>query len=96
VHNHAAPPRAPAVNLNAPVIIGNLISGNGADTEDATTPGTPGININGVAGNWATEIMENTIVNEAFDVVMNNPGSMDVHLNNLLAAGVGGANLGKG
>ena len=96
VHNHAAPPGAPQVNLNAIVIIGNYISGNGADTEDAATPGTAGINIYGVAGIWATEIMENTIVNEAYDVVMNNPGSMDVHLNNLLGTGVGVANIGKG
>jgi parallel beta-helix repeat protein len=96
VHNHAAPPGAPGVNLNAIVVIGNYISGNGADTEDATTPGTAGINIYGVAGIFATEIMENTIENEAYDVVMNNPGSMDVHLNNLLGAGAGVANLGKG
>jgi hypothetical protein len=95
-HNHAAPPGEPAVNLNALVIIGNYISGNGADTQDATTPGSAGINIYGIAGNWATEIMENTIINEAFDVVMNNPGSMDMLLHNLLAAGVGGANLGRG
>jgi hypothetical protein len=96
VHNHAAPPGAPAVNLNALVIVGNYISGNGADTADAATAGTAGINIYGVAGIWATEIMDNTIVNEAFDVVMNNPGSMDAHSNNLLGTGVGVANLGKG
>jgi parallel beta-helix repeat protein len=96
VHNHAAPPGTPLVNLNAIVIAGNYISGNGADTEDALTPGTTGINVYGVAGIWATEIMENTIENEAFDVVMNNPGAVDLHLNNLLGAGVGVANLGKG
>jgi parallel beta-helix repeat protein len=96
VHNHAAPPGTPVVNLNALVIIGNYISGNGADTEDAATPGTAGINIYGVAGIWATEIMQNTIVNEAYGVVMNNPGSMDVHMNNLPATGVGVASLGKG
>ncbi len=96
VHNHAAPPGAPVVNLNGIVIVGNYISGNGADLQDAATPGTAGINIYGVAGIWATEIMQNTIVNEAYDVVMNNPGTMDVHLNNLLGAGAGVANLGKG
>ena len=96
VHNHAAPAGAPGVNLNALVIVGNYISGNGADTADATTPGTAGINIYGVAGIWATEIMQNTIVNEAYDVVMNNPGSMDVHMNNLLGSGAGVANTGKG
>jgi len=70
VHNHAAPPGTPLVNLNALVIVGNYISGNGADTADAITPGTAGINIYGVAGIWATEIMQNTIENEAYDVVM--------------------------
>jgi parallel beta-helix repeat protein len=96
VHNHAAPPGAPAVNLNAIVIVGNYISGNAADTEDAATPGSAGINIFGVTGIWATLILQNTIENEAYDVVMNNPGSMEVHSNNLLGSGVGVANLGKG
>ena len=62
MHNHAAPPGAPQVNLNAIVIIGNYISGNGSDTQDAATPGTAGINIYGVAGIWATEILQNTVV----------------------------------
>ncbi len=96
VHNHAAPPGAPGINLNDLVIVGNLISGNGADTEDATTPGTAGINIYSVGPAYATEILENTITNEAVDVVMNNPGGMQLHLNNLLGGGVGVANLGKG
>ncbi len=96
VHNHAAPPNAPAINLNGIVIIGNYISGNAADTADAATPGTAGINIYGVAGIFATEIMQNTIDNEAYGVVMNNPGSMDVHINNLPNTGVGLANIGKG
>ncbi len=96
VHNHAAPPGAPAINLNGLAIIGNYISGNAADTADAATPGTTGINIYGVAGIFATEIMGNTIDNEAYGVVMNNPGSMDVHMNNLPDTGVGLTNSGKG
>ena len=96
VHNHASPAGAPGINLNDLVIIGNYISGNGADTEDATTPGTTGINIYSVGPAYATEILENTIVNEAVDVVMNNPGGMQVHLNNLLGGGIGVNNLGKG
>jgi nitrous oxidase accessory protein NosD len=96
VHNHAAPPGAPGINLNGIVVMHNVISGNGADTEDATTPGTAGINIYSVAPVYATEILENTITNEDLDVVMNNPGAMDLHLNNLLGTGVGVANLGQG
>jgi parallel beta-helix repeat protein len=96
MHNHAAPPNTPGVNMNAVMIVGNYISGNGADTEDAATPGTAGINVYGVAGFWATEIMQNTIDDEAYGVVMNNPGSMDVHMNNLPDTGVGLLNSGKG
>ncbi|MGP8246100.1 MAG: right-handed parallel beta-helix repeat-containing protein [Bryobacteraceae bacterium] len=96
IHNHAAPPATPGVNLNDNVIMGNLISGNGADTEDAATPGTTGINVYSLAPVYQTQILENTIQNEAVDVVMNHPGGMDVHLNNLLGTGAGVANLGKG
>ena len=35
-------------------------------------------------------------MNESVDVVMNNPGSMEVHMNNLMGTGTGIANLGKG
>jgi parallel beta-helix repeat protein len=96
VHNHAAPSGAPGINLNNNVIMGNFISGNGADTEDAATAGTAGINVYSVAPVYATEVLENTIENEALDVVMNNAGGMDVHLNNLLGGGIGVANPGKG
>jgi Right handed beta helix region len=96
VHNHAAVPGAPGVNLNANVIIGNTISGNGADVQDSATPGTAGINVYSVAPVYLTEITENTILNEALDVVMNHPGSMEVHLNNLLGGGIGVDNLSSG
>lgn len=93
MHNHAAPPGAPSPNLNGNVIMGNFISGNAADTADAATPGTAGINVYSVAPVYGTQILENTIENEAIGVVMNNGGGMDLHLNNLPASGVGVANL---
>jgi hypothetical protein len=96
VHNHASVPGAPAINLNDTLIVGNFISGNAADTEDAATSGPTGINIYGVAAIYGTIIAQNTIVNEAVDVVMNNPGSMELHMNNLMGTGIGIANLGKG
>ncbi len=95
LHNHAATPGAPAVNMNGNVIMHNFISGNGADTQDAATPGTTGINVYSITPIYATEISENTITNEAYDVVMNSPGAMDLHLNNLLGGGAGVDNLGK-
>jgi len=96
VHNHASVPGAPGFNLNDTVIVGNYISGNAADTEDAATSGPTGINIYGVGAIYGTIISQNTIVNETVDVVMNNPGAMEVHMNNLLGGGTGIANLGKG
>ena len=95
MHNHAAPPGAPAPNLNGNIIMGNLISGNNADTEDAATPGSTGINVYSVAPVYGTQILENTIQNEAIGVVMNNPGGMDLHLNNLPSSGSGVTNLSK-
>ena len=85
VHNHAAPPGAPASNLNDIVIVGNFISGNAADDADAATPGTAGINIFGIAPSYGTLIAENTIENEDIGVVINNPGAAEIHMNNLLA-----------
>jgi hypothetical protein len=96
VHNHASVPGAPGINLNDTVIVGNYISGNAADTEDAATAGPTGINIYGVAAIYGTVISQNTIVNEAIGVVMNNPGSMEVHMNNILSGTTGVANLGNG
>jgi hypothetical protein len=96
VHNHAAPPGAPGINLNDIVIVGNYIAGNGADTQDAATPGTAGINIYGVAPIYGTIILDNTIENQDVGVVMNNPGGMEVHQNSLLVGKSGVVNLGKG
>ena len=96
IHNHALVPGAPGINLNDTVIVGNYISGNAADTEDAATPGPTGINIYGVAGIYGTYVAQNTIVDEAVGVVMNNPGSMEVHMNNIMGGTVGVQNLGKG
>jgi hypothetical protein len=96
IHNHAAPPGAPPVDLNDNVIIGNSISGNGPDTMDAATPGPAGINVYGVAPITGTVISGNVIDHESQDVVTNTPAEVDVHFNNLLGAKVGVDNIGKG
>ncbi len=84
MHNHAAAPSpAPAVNLNDNVIVGNQISGNGADTEDAATSGPTGVNLFSVAPVWGTVVSQNVFDQEAIDVAFNAPsGQMNVHLNN--------------
>jgi hypothetical protein len=83
-------------NLNDIMIVGNYISGNAADNADAATTGTAGINIFSLTPVYGTVIAENTIDNQAIDVVMNAPGSMEVHLNNLLGGKAGVANTGAG
>jgi nitrous oxidase accessory protein NosD len=94
MHNHAWSQFAPPVNMNNNVIIGNYLSGNAADTEDAATGGPTGINIYSVAPLHGTIVQENRFANEGFDVVFNAPsGQLLAHLNDF-DEGVGVANLG--
>ena len=96
IHNHAAPPGAPAVDLNDNIIIGNTISNNAPDTEDAATPGTTGINIFSNAPVTGTVISENNINQEEVGVVFNAPGGqVSASLNNFFNS-VGIQNLGSG
>ena len=94
IHNHAAPTGAPQIDLNDTVIEGNTISGNAADTADAATPGTAGINIYSQTGVWGTIIAANNITDEADAVVLNTVGGFEVHFNNLAAGTYGIINLG--
>lgn len=98
MHNHAAAPApAPPVNLNGNVIVGNHISGNAADAEDATTPGTAGINIFSLAPVVGTVISQNVIENEAVAVVFNTQGgALNAHFNNFNITGIGIDNMGTG
>jgi len=96
MHNHAAPPGTPGIDLNDDIIVGNIISGNAADTGDAATPGSTGINIYSLVPVHGLIIAGNTIENEVDAVVINTPGSIEVHLNNLLGSTDGILNLGKG
>jgi hypothetical protein len=77
------------------IIIGNTISGNAADTEDAATPGPAGINVFGVSSVAGTLIAQNTISGQAYDVVVNGPGAVDVQRNSF-TFGVGVTNMNSG
>jgi hypothetical protein len=94
-HLHSANARQ---NLNDNLITGNYIAGNGADTEDAATPGPTGINVfaNAKAVTTGTVIVQNTIKDEQVDIAANTVGLVDAHLNNLLGKQTGVNNLGGG
>lgn len=96
MHNHAYSPDGPPVQFGNNVIIGNFISGNAADTEDAATPGTTGINIYSVAPIYGTIVAQNTIVNEAIDLAFNSSGFLEAHTNNFNGHQIGVDNLGTG
>src|SRR5437764_62542 len=83
------------------LVTGNYIAFNGADVADNATPGPTGINVDGGASvvslNGHT-VIGNIIEHEAVDVAVRTEAStqIDVHLNNLLGAGIGVANQGSG
>ncbi len=98
MHNHgsAASP-APPVNLNDNVIIGNKISGNAADTEDAATSGPTGINLYSTAPVYGTVISQNIFEDEAVDIAFKAPaGRLTAHFNDFDTERVGVDNLGAG
>ena len=96
MHNHAAPPLAPPVNLNDNVIVGNRFSGNGPDNPGAPTPGPTGINVFSMGPITGTVVSQNTFDNEAIDVAFSAPaGQLNVHFNDF-SAGLGVDNMGTG
>jgi len=97
LHTHVGPAfGAPADNMNNNMIIGNKISGNLPDLDDTATPGSVGININSGGGGtpvWGTIISQNVITDEDYDITVNTPGTVNIHLNDLLGGKVGVANI---
>ena len=97
LHTHVGPAfGAPADDMSGNKIIGNLISGNGPDTDDTATPGPTGININSGGGGspvYGTIISGNIIRNEQVGIAVNTPAQLDAHLNDLPAGGIGVDNV---
>jgi hypothetical protein len=99
---HIIAPRrgAPHSELSASfldnAVIGNYIADNGADTADAATPATTGINVFGVTPITGTTIAQNVIEREGIAIAVSSGSQVDAHLNDLLNHQVGVANLGDG
>ncbi|HXJ94472.1 MAG TPA: NosD domain-containing protein [Terriglobia bacterium] len=93
-HSHA-----PGDTFADNMIVGNQISGNGADSGDTATPGTTGINVNsgfGFSPITGTIVAQNMIKDEADQIVLNTPAQVNIHLNNFLDNTIGVDNLGAG
>jgi hypothetical protein len=94
-HGHSA-----TDNIQNTIVVGNTISGNGADTNDALTAGTTGINFFGAhtvsplvpGGLSGTQIYGNTISNEDDAISYNSGVPLMVHFNNLINVGNAGVN----
>jgi parallel beta-helix repeat protein len=91
MHSHA-----PGQNLNDNQIVANYIAGNGADTNDAATPGPTGINVFGVTPITGTTISENVIEREDVAIAVRTQSNVAAHFNDLSNHRVGVANLGGG
>ena len=96
MHNHAyAPAPAPGVNLNDNVIARNSIFDNAADTADAFTAGTTGINIYSRAPITGLVINENVFGSQDINIALKMPGGwVEAHFNDFDNTGVGIQNAG--
>jgi parallel beta-helix repeat protein len=87
---------APNQNLNDNMLVGNTILGNGADTEDAATPGPTGINLYAFVPATGNIVSGNFIRNETDDVAISTAALVQVEFNNLLGGNTGLDNIGTG
>jgi len=90
VHGHT-----PQQNLDNNVFIGNHISGNGPDTDDAYTPAPAGIMFLSVSPVAGTVIAQNVIDTEGIGVAWNAPGEARIQRNSF-SGGIGIYNFGAG
>jgi parallel beta-helix repeat protein len=86
----------PGQQVNDNMVVGNTIMNNGADTGDAATPGSTGINVFAASTITGNIISANSIKDDSYDVVINNAGLVQVQFNNLWGNEFALDNLGAG
>jgi hypothetical protein len=91
IHGHT-----PNQNLNDNVVTRNDIADNGADTDDAATPGPTGINIYSVSPVTGTVVSENFIGRESYAIAISVPDTVTLRLNRFFDRTVGVDNIGSG
>lgn len=95
---------SPGATVADNMIVGNHISGNGADTADTATPGPTGINVSGgddgtgkpLAAITGTVIAGNMIEQETNGIVVKTDALVEAHLNNFSYLKIGVDNLDGG
>jgi nitrous oxidase accessory protein NosD len=102
MHNHASVAGAPPVTLRDNSVIDNHFRGNGADSEDAATAGSTGINIYGVLPLTGMVVTGNVMEDESIGISFNSaataanaPPQLQAHLNQFDPKTIGISVLGK-
>jgi parallel beta-helix repeat protein len=89
MHSHT-----PDQLLRDNMIVGNTASNNGADTEDAATPGPTGINLYSLDEEPGNIISGNTITAETYGIAIKDPSPVEVVFNSFAGLKVGVDNIG--
>ncbi|MBE7159375.1 MAG: hypothetical protein INR62_13250, partial [Rhodospirillales bacterium] len=88
---------APFQNLTDNMLVGNTVVNNGADYQDASTPGPTGVNIYSATPQAGNMVVNNHISGESYGVGVKVPAvPVQVQYNSLTVSGPGVANFGVG
>jgi parallel beta-helix repeat protein len=89
LHSHT-----PDQKLTDNMIVGNTSTGNAADSADATTPGSTGINLYSLTAQTGNIVEGNTVTGETYGVAVKDPAPVQVEFNSFAGLQVGVDNIG--